>query len=457
MNTELKSVEAMPGGLGLPFLGELIDLFRQQELFYWQRYRQHGKVFKMALFRDKYVMLIGPEANRFVLKDAADRFSTGIGWKSLKPVLGDDMILLQDGAVHRTSRRLILPIFHHQAIASYFQTMQLVVTAAVEDWGKKGHVNLNEELRKLTLTVAVRIFLGSEKTEEIAQVCDWFNILLGRDNAMLVQWDVPFTAYGRGQAARRKIVDYVRKVIQARRERGDLDDAQDVLGLLLHTVNEDGQKFTEMQVVNQSIGFLFAAHETTANLMSWVLFELGNRADWQTKLRAEYQRVVGNGSMEMPHLRQLSQMACVLKEGERLYPPVGVIPRGVLEDIEFEGYRIPAGWGVIISPLFTHRLPELYLEPDLFDPDRFAPPREEDKKHPYALVGFGGGIHSCIGVEFAQMEMKLILGILLSKYNLVSGPLPEGIDYPVRRQAEAQPKLTLTLKPISSAGTGGDI
>jgi len=95
------------------------------------------------------------------------------------------------------------------------------------------------------------------------------------------------------------------------------------------------------------------------------------------------------------------------------YPPVYAYNRGVLKDIEYAGYRIPAGWLVTISPMLTHRLPELYTDPDRFDPDRFAPPREEDKKHPLALMGFGHGSHRCLGMEFAQMEMKIVLSTLL--------------------------------------------
>ena len=447
MNTNLKSVNEIPGSLGLPIVGNIIETFRYQELFYWQRYQQYGKIFKLRFLGENYIVLIGPDACRFVLKDAADKFSSRLGWKTLKPILSEDMLLLQDGAEHRTSRRLILPIFHQQAIASYFDTMKSLVESAVAEWGKQGQINLDAELRELTLTVAVRIFLGSEKTEEVAQVRDWFNTLITKANFSIVKWDVPFTNHGQGQAARRKIVEYVRRVIRDRQQHGDLDESRDVLGLFLHTVDEDGQKFTEMQIINQAIGFLFAAHETTATLMSWLLFELGNRPEWREKLRAEYRGVVGNGEIELPHLRQLTQMTHVLKEGERLYPPAAAIIRGVTEDVEFGGYLIPAGWNVMVSSLFTHRLPEIYAEPDKFDPDRFAPPREEDSKQQYSLIGFGGGAHSCIGVEFAKMEMKLILGILLDNYDLVSDPLPDGVEYPIRRMVAAEPKLSAKLTP----------
>ena len=150
MNTNLKSVNQIPGSLGLPIVGNVIEAFRYQELFYWQRYWQYGKIFKLRFLGQNYIVLIGPDACRFVLKDAADKFSSRLGWKTLKPILSEDMLLLQDGAEHRTSRRLILPIFHQQAIASYFDTMKSLVESAVADWGTQGQINLDAELRELT-------------------------------------------------------------------------------------------------------------------------------------------------------------------------------------------------------------------------------------------------------------------------------------------------------------------
>jgi cytochrome P450 len=131
-----------------------------------------------------------------------------------------------------------------------------------------------------------------------------------------------------------------------------------------------------VQIINQIIGFLFAGHETTASLMNWILFELGNRPEWRQKLRDELQQVTGNQPLSIKHLRQLPQMSNVLKEGERLYPPVAGLARVATADIEYAGYNIPAGWYVMIFPQLTHRMPEIYQEPDLFDPDRFAAPRE---------------------------------------------------------------------------------
>ncbi len=364
----------------------------------------------------------------------------------MEPIVSTDTVLLQDGEQHRTSRKLLLPVFHHQAIASYFDTIQSVVTDAMADWGECGTIDLSMELRKITLTVVVKIFLGSEKTEDIERVSEWFTVLVDSTRGSIIRWDNPLTAYGRGQIARRKIVDYIRQVIQERAARGDLEQSTDVLSLLLNTVDEDGNKFTEMQVVNQAIGLLFAGSDTTSSLMSWLLFELGNCPEWRQRLREEQQQVMGNEPISMSHLRQLPNMTNAIKEGERLYPPAFAISRMAIADIEYGGYLIPAGWFIFIFPMITHRLPEIYQDPDAFDPDRFAPPREEDKKYPYSLIGFGGGVHSCLGVELAQMEMKIILSTLLQKYDWTVTPTTAEIS-PVRRPFTMQKKLTATFTP----------
>ncbi len=450
MTNKLKSAEMMPGSFGLPLIGNTIDAITNQELFYWQRQQECGNVFKVSLpiLFGNIACLIGPDANRFVLKDGVDRLSSRLGNKGLEPILTQDTILLKDGEEHRTGRKLILPVFHRQAVSSYFDTIQSVVTEAMADWGERSEIDLSTELSKLTLTVVVKIFLGSENTEEVAQVSEWFTTLVDSVRGNFIRWDIPLTDYGRGQAARRKIGDYIRQVIQDKATRGDLHQSTDVLSLLVNTVDEDGNKFTETQVINQAIGFLFAGNDTTSSLMSWLLFELGNSPQWRQKLRDECQQVMDNEPISINHLRQLPNITNAIKEGERLYPPAFVISRMATADIEYDGYLIPKGWYICIFPMLTHRMPEIYQNPDIFDPDRFAPPREEDKKYPYSLVGFGGGVHSCVGMELAQMEMKVILATLLQKYDWTVTPTTAEIA-PVRRQFAMLKKLKARFVPIS--------
>jgi retinoid hydroxylase len=461
MTDKLKSIDLMPGDTGLPLIRNTISAFTKQELFYWEQNQKHGNIFKVSMpgLFNHIACLVGPEANRLVFKDESDKLSSRLGNKFLAPILSPDMVLMQDGQQHRISRKLILPVFLPQAIASYFDTIQAVVTETIDEWSKQGTIDLSAELHKLTLKMVVRIFLGSEKTSEIEQVSEWFTILVDSLNGA-IKWDNPLTMYGRGQAARRKIFDYVRQIIQERSVSGDLAQSTDVLSLLLNTIDEDGNRFTETQVINQAIGFLFAGHDTTSSLMGWLLFELGNSPEWRQKLREEHQQVVGNNSIALSQLRQLPNLTNAIKEGERMYPPAFIISRMAMADIEYGGYLIPAGWYVCIFPQLTQRMPEIYQDPDLFDPDRFAPPREEDKKQPYSLIGFGGGVHSCIGVELAQMEMKIILSTLLQKYDWTVTPTTAEIA-PVRRPFTMQKQLKAKFVPLNPlqggvpAGWGG--
>jgi len=94
------------------------------------------------------------------------------------------------------------------------------------------------------------------------------------------------------------------------------------------------------------------------------------------------------------------------------------VPRGVVKDFEFGGYHVPAGSRVLLSLAACHRLPDVFANPDVFDPDRFAPPREEDKRTPYSLVTFGGGPRICIGINFAQVEVKAMAAHILRHYTL---------------------------------------
>lgn len=418
--TLLKSSDQIPGTLGLPFLGETLSLLRTEELFYLKRYQQYGSVFKTRILGKKHIVVIGPEANRFVLLNQDAHLSSEIGWSFLSALFGKGL-LLQDGVQHEYTRRLLQPAFHSQAINRYINTIQVIVKGFIRTWKHQNSLALLAEFRKLTLTVASYLFLGSQTPDEVKQTSQWFRELVG-GRLVLFRINLPWTRYGRSQLARSQLQEFVKQVIFERQHCKSMNDFQDVLGLLLSSRDEDGNKLTESEVIDQALLLLFAGHETTARLLSWLVYELGIHSHWQERLRSELKQVTGDEPIGLQHLKQLSKMNNVLKEVERLYPPVYGIPRGLIEEMDYAGYRLPSGWKVIVSPLVTHRMRELYSQPNEFDPDRFAPPREEHKKHPFALVGFGGGPHKCLGFEFAQLEMKVVLSTLLHHFRWSASP-----------------------------------
>lgn len=449
MNQLVKSEEELPGCFGLSFIGETIQLFTQQEQFYWKRFQRYGTHFKTQIMGRKIACLIGPDANQFVLKDHADQFSSRVGWSILEPLLGEG-ILLQDGQKHQLTRKLIYPAFHLQAIASYFDIIHSTVEQFLESLTEQKPIFLSDKLRQLTLLITCRLLLGTQAEKEIKNLIQYFSELIAGIRTVL-RWDIPLTKFGRALNARRQLEAFLYSIIEQRRKQENYSEAQDVLGLLLSSTDEDGNQLSDLEIITQSLQLLFGGHETTAKLLCWTLFELSSHPEWIEKLRDEQKQVVGNHSLTFFHLKQFTLMGYVFKETERLYPPIYTIPRGVIQDFEYGGYSISKGWYVILSPLLTHRLSAFYSKPNHFNPNRFAPPHEEDKQHPFALIGFGGGVHRCLGYELAQMEMKVILSTLLHRYQWRI-MLDSHIATPVCQTSKVEPKMKLWCEKINYNG-----
>jgi retinoid hydroxylase len=415
--TQLKPAEDMPGSFGLPILGETLELFATQGWALAKNEKRYGPIFKTSILGTKHAVLVGPEANRLILQEKADHFSSYLGWRAAMEHIFGRPMMLQDGEEHRRTRRLMAPAFHGLAIANYFEIMQTEVNKCLENWVKRSTIPIKNEFNQLALRIGIRLLLGVQLQSEVEQVERLYNTLMQGALALL-RWDVPFTKYGRSQNARRHLKAFLKNIITERQRQGNLHESCDVLGLFLAAVDEEGKALADSQIIDELIHLLNAAHFTTATSLTWAMVELGVCPQWRFKLRQELAQVLEDKPLTIGHLKQLNQMTYFLKEIERCYNPAGVVLlRGVVKEIEYAGYRIPPGWVVIVAQGLTHRMSEIYSNPERFDPERFAPPREEDKKDPFALIGFGGGEHICIGMEFAKMEMKIFLATLLQQYD----------------------------------------
>jgi cytochrome P450 len=160
----------------------------------------------------------------------------------------------------------------------------------------------------------------------------------------------------------------------------------------------------------------FAGHETTSSMLTSLLLALRDHPAVEVQLREEQRSVRGGASLTAQHLEQLPLLDATLREVERMWPPISMCQRGVLDEVEFQGKRLAPGTVVSYSPWATHRIAELFPDPDRFDPERFLPPRREHRAHPYALVGFGGGARLCIGQAFAILEARIVASLLLHEH-----------------------------------------
>jgi retinoid hydroxylase len=391
-----------PGSFGLPVIGETIQ-FLSDPNYVQTRYDRYGSIFKSRVIGRPIVFMAGAEAVEFLLSSGFDHFSWADGWPETFRLLLGRSLFLQEGEEHRRNRRLIMPAFHGPALARYFETMETITQRYLQKWERQQNFEWYLEFKQLTFDIASQIFLGTPPGEETAQLSQLFTTLT---NGLFSFVNLPGSKLRRAIAARQSLLDHLTTVIQQRKD----NPTDDALSLLIAAQDEEGNRLSFEEIQNQALLLLFAGHETTTAMLTWFTLELGRHPEvWE---RAIAEQCALSGDITPESLTKMPYLDQILNEVERLHPPVPGGFRGVIKPFEFNGYHIPAGWMAQYSILHTHRLPELYPDPERFDVDRW----QDTKPKPFNLVGFGGGSRICIGLSFAKLEMKLIAAHLLRNY-----------------------------------------
>ena len=396
-----------PGNLGLPFIGERPQLLDLEYLM--QQYERHGPVFKTRVLGRNVAVFLGPEANRFLLQSGMKYFAWRDGWPlTFKELLGESLFV-QDGEEHRQKRRLIMPAFHRQALHNYLETMEDIAQRYVAKWEELGSFQWLHENKQFTFEVASTLLTGSAPGAEVERLSSLFNTLTRGFVTLPLPWR--WTPYGAALAAREELLRYIDRAIENRRA----NPTNDALSLLVQTRDEQGQGLSNQELQAQTLLMLFAGHETSASMLTSLAMVLAQNPDMLAKARAEQDSLGIGARLDMAQTRQMPYLDQLLQEVERLYPPVPMGFRGVIETFTFNGYTIPKGWMALYMVNAAHHDPAIYQDPDVFDPERFGQDRNEGSV-PFSLVGFGGGARVCVGYAFAQLEMKIMASYLLRHY-----------------------------------------
>ncbi|MGQ0530659.1 MAG: cytochrome P450 [Panacagrimonas sp.] len=439
-NPSTAQMRHFPGSDGLPLIGDSLR-FLADPLAYARRVLDlYGPVSRTSFLFERKLNLISAEANEFVLLDRAGNFSAHQGWQ---PVLGQLFprgLMLRDGDDHRYHRRLMQPAFRKEALASYLERMGPRIATTVQSWVQTGSFKFYPAIKRLTLELAADVFLDLRLQTEIDQVARDFTDLVEASNA-LNRIPVIGRLYERGLAGRRRLAALIEQRIPERRE----GNGNDLLSQLCRAEDENGQRYSDPEIVDHLIFLMMAAHDTTTSALTTIAYALTQHDDWQTRL-LDAVTATGKPAPDYEDLGQLEIIDWVLRESLRLYPPLTIILRRALRDCEFQGYRIPAGLSVSLYPVATHRLPQWWSEPDRFDPERFSPQRAEHRRHAFAWAPFGGGAHMCLGLHFAEMQVKAVLHPLLRAARL---SVPPGYRMPYQLAPIARPRdgLPIVLNP----------
>ena len=424
-NDAIASRPLPPGSFGLPFIGETLSFLSDPE-FADKRHQKYGPIFKTQILGRPTVVMVGSEANRFILSSDMHRFSWREGWpNTFKELLGESLFL-QEGEEHRRNRKLLMPAFHGPALANYLTSMEGIVQNYLEKWESLGTFTWFGELKQMTFDIASTLLMGSEPGPLTARLSQWFTELTAGLFSVPLPWN--WTTYGKALKARDELLAHIEQAIIRRQQ----EPAQDALGLLVQSRDEEGNGLSLEEIKVQALLMLFAGHETTTSMLTLMCMALAQHPNVLARARAEQQALATNGGLSLEQLKKMTYLEQVLREVERLYPPIGGGFRGVVQEFEFNGYYVPKGWQALYRINSTHKDSRVYTKPERFDPDRFSPERAEHKKQEFSLVGFGGGPRICLGIAFAQMEMKIFAAHLLRHYtwellpgqNLTLNPIP---------------------------------
>ena len=415
MSAAIKPFESIPVvPLPADYERELPGWIAQQAL-------AHGPIFRVAYPWSGVapVYLVGPEANRFVLHTGRAHFSHEQGWTPIiGPMLGQG-VLNMDGVEHDRSRKLMNPGFTIAYMSRYLPIMARVIVDRTADWAARREVDLFAEMRRITFDIAAEALIGFRAGAEVDRMRQLFMTLLHQDfDPATTTRDEMIASFG---AARRELFMALLQRIAERRAH----PTDDILGMLVGARDEAGNALGDEAILGHVNILLVAGHETSTTMASWLLYLLATHPDYLARVRAELAALGGpdcDAPLGLDAIKALRILGNALSEAGRLWSPVASGPRGVVSDFAFGGYHVPAGVQARYSIVGGHWLPTIFANPERFDPDRFAAPREEDKKVPYALVPFGGGPRICIGVNFAQVEIKALAAHVLRAYDLEPAP-----------------------------------
>ncbi len=435
-----------PGPRGHPVLGNTLGFKNDIIGTLMAGFRDYGDLVKFRGVGPLFPIYLyaHPDYAMQALKDKAENYPrTPLVRSKWRMVVGDGLICIE-GDFWRTQRKLAQPSFDPKLLQSFDRLVADETEQMLEHWdgfAERGEsFDVAREMVHLALANVGGAMFGAAWRDEALVMADAVEFTIGYAYKLLTQpvvlpENVPTPANRRFQEARRTLERIMERIIASRR--GLDEQPKDLLGALLSARDEEtGRGLTEYQVRSHLMTFMFGGHETVAVGLAWTWWLLSKHPEVLRKVQAEVDEKLNGERPTFENTRQLEYLTRMINESLRVCPPVWLMSRMPTADDEVGGYHIPAGSQVLISSYVSHRHPDVWDNPEGFDPDRWLPERVAERpKH--AWFPFSGGPHQCIGGYFGLMEMQIVIAMVLQRYELELFP---------GHKVEPKPGITLGFK-----------
>ncbi len=430
-----RDLRQIPGDYGLPIIGNALSLAANPQKFCDQRFLRYGAISRFAMGPSHVVLALGPDNARELHLDVEKNFSSAKGLGHFETLIGGSLIM-KDFEEHRFQRRLMQTAFKKSSMDGYAERINAICTETLQSLFGVGEFQLLGQVRSTLLEIAAQTFTGVTGQGKLKAAFEEF--ISGFD--FIFQVNFPGFSYRRSLRAKKYIAAFIRELIADKRH----NDDDDILAHFCRERDEDGNYFSDYDIVENFVVLLFAAQDTTTASLVNACYELGKHPEWQKRLRDEA-RALGKSSINQDDLDSLPSFVHVFNETQRLHSSVPLFPRRSINSCELSGMEIPADTLLMNAITYNHVIPGWWTEPHKFDPERFA--RGEHKQHPFLFHPFGGGAHKCIGMHFAKLVFCSFMYHLISAHNIELRP-----DYNPDWQYLPMPKpkdnLPVRLVPV---------
>jgi len=375
-------------------------------------FRLYGDIFSATILGTNAYVVSSPVYAQHVLRKNWTNYRKGLAVKRIAMLLGNGL-MVSEGEFWVSQRRMIQPAFHRNVIASLYDVIKSANSKLLEKWEKaaqqKATVNVTSDVSLTVLEITLRSLFGSD----YSLAAPYFNVL--HDNPVR---DLEFAQ------TFADLRQFLAGLIERRRR--NTSDGADILGMLMEARDQRGQPMPDGQLVKEITTIIVAGHETTASTLNLLWHLISQNPEVERQLTAEIESLISEGFPDIENLMEYKYVRSVIDEALRLYPPGWLLTRRAQKDDRLGEYFVPAGTEIYISPYVIHRHPELWIEPNSFNPDRFYTTDAREKRSA-ALLPFSIGPRNCIGELFARTEMQVHLIMVANRLRLrsLNEELPE--------------------------------
>ncbi|XP_040833774.1 cytochrome P450 4A4-like isoform X2 [Ochotona curzoniae] len=412
------------------------------------------------------VMLYDPDYMK-VIMGRSDPKAPG-NYKFLAPWIGYGLLLLE-GQKWFQHRRMLTPAFHSDILKPYVKLMVDSVQMMLDRWehvSEDSSLEIFDHISLMTLDTIMKCAFNHQSSVQldrnsqsyIQAITDVNNLVIYRVRNIFHHNEVFYRLSSKGRLffhscqLAKKHTDQVIKLRKAHlQQEGELEKVRskrrlDFLDILLFAKMEDGSSLSDEDLRAEVDTFMFEGHDTTASGISWILYALAAHPEHQQRCREEIQSILGDGaSISWDHLDKMPYTTMCIKEALRIYPPVPSITKKLSKPVTFpDGRSLPKGIILMLSIYGLHHNPNVWQNPEVFDPSRFAP---DSDRHSHAFLPFSGGSRNCIGKQFAMNELKVAVALTLLRFELLPDPTRVPIPIP-RLVLKSKNGIHLRLKKL---------